>query len=108
MDEDRFHPTDVEVKRDEGVTLTFADGMVAQFDLMQMRLGCPCATCRALRDEGLESWPQPNSPQPLRITDAEFAGAWGLNITWNDGHSTGIYPFEAMRLWAESGNRRAW
>lgn len=100
---DRYHPTNVEVDRQNGVTLTFEDGMVAEFGLVPLRLGCPCATCRALRDEGLEGWPQPNSPMPLSIREASFAGAWGLNITWNDGHSTGIYPFDALREWAESG-----
>ncbi|MBT5139221.1 MAG: DUF971 domain-containing protein [Acidimicrobiaceae bacterium] len=24
-----------------------------------------------------------------------------MNITWNDGHSTGIYPFENLRRWSE-------
>lgn len=101
MDE-RFEAVDLVVKRDEGITITYADDFVARFDLMTVRLGCPCATCRSLRDRGEESWPRPGVPEPLRITDAEFHGAWGLNITWNDGHRTGIYPFEALRRWAES------
>ena len=33
----------------------------------------------------------PTSSRPLRVVDAELVGAWGLGITWNDGHSTGIY-----------------
>jgi len=32
---------------------------------------------------------------------AELVGAWGLSVTWNDGHSTGIYPFESLRRWRE-------
>jgi DUF971 family protein len=38
---------------------------------------------------------------PLRIDNAELHGAWGLSVTWNDGHSTGIYPFESLRRWRE-------
>ena len=102
---DRYEPVDVEVKRDAGVTITFADDVVAEFNLIELRLGCPCAECRNLRDRGDESWPRPHSPLPLRITDADFHGAWGLSVTWNDGHSTGIYPFEALRRWAETGDR---
>jgi len=30
-----------------------------------------------------------------------FHGARELNITWNDGYSTGIYTFEALRRWTE-------
>ena len=40
---------------------------------------------------------------PLRIDDANLHGAWGLAITWNDGHATGIFPFEALRRWDEEG-----
>jgi DUF971 family protein len=97
---DEVLPTAIEVRREEGVSLTFPDGHVATFGLEQLRLACPCATCRTLRDQGQASWPRPSSPQPLTITHAELHGAWGLSITWNDGHATGIYPFEALRRWS--------
>ena len=99
--EDRYAPQDLVVKRDEGLTITFVDGHVATFNLMEVRLGCPCATCRGLRDQDEDVWPRPGSPRPLRIEDAKLHGAWGLNITWNDGHATGIYPFDALRRWSE-------
>lgn len=99
--EDRNEPVDLVVKRDEGVTITFADGHVAQFNLVDLRLGCPCATCRGLRDQGEEVWPRPGSPTPLRIQDARLHGAWGLNLTWNDSHATGIFPFDALRRWSD-------
>ncbi len=99
--EDHIEVAGVEVDRERGVTITFGDGLVAEFDLMSLRLACPCATCRSLRDKEEEVWPQPSSPQPLRITGADLYGAWGLNVTWNDGHATGIYPFDALRNWAE-------
>lgn len=101
MVDQRNEPADIEVKRDEGVTITFADGHVARLALMDLRLGCPCATCRSLRDRGEDVRPGPTSPVPLRITDAALHGAWGLHLTWNDGHATGIFPFDALRRWSE-------
>jgi DUF971 family protein len=101
--EDRLEPSQIEVARDESVTVTFGDGYVARFDLLALRHGCPCATCRAQRDQGEAVWPRPGSPQPLRVEDARLHGAWGLAITWNDGHSTGIFPFELLRRWHEAG-----
>ncbi len=103
MNDDRYQPADIDVVRDERVTLTFVDGYVATFDLPALRLGCPCAGCRALRDRGEPVWPRPGSPTPLRIEQADLHGAWALTITWNDGHATGIFPFEALRRWHESG-----
>lgn len=99
MIDERFQAEKIDVDRKAGVTLTFHDGHVARFDLMQLRLGCPCATCRSLRERGEEGWPRPGSPEPLRIETAALCGAWGLTITWNDGHDTGIFPFESLRLW---------
>jgi DUF971 family protein len=99
---ERTEALDVLVKRDEGLVIRFADDLVATFDLMEVRLKCPCATCRSLRDQGQDVWPRPGSPLPLRIDDAKFHGAWGIHLTWNDGHATGIFPFESFRLWCES------
>ena len=83
--------------------LTWTDGVGGSLGLVAIRLACPCAGCRSARDQGREPWPEPNSPTPLALTSAELVGAWGRGITWNDGHSTGIYPFEALRRWVESG-----
>jgi len=101
--DDRYEPDTVEVVRDEGVTITFVDGYVLDFDLLTLRTGCPCAACRGLRDRGEVAWPRPGSPTPLRIENAEYHGAWGLAISWNDGHRTGIFSFEFLRLWHERG-----
>lgn len=98
MDE-RTEPKTIDVAKDEGVTITFADGTVARFGLEELRRACPCATCRGLRDRGEAAWPRPGSPTPLRIDDASLHGAWGLAIVWNDGHATGIYPFDSLRGW---------
>lgn len=97
-----FEPVDVDVKRDLGLSVTFVDGYVARFEVAELRLNCPGATCRNLRDRDEDVWPRPGSPTPLRIADAELHGAWGIRITWNDTHATGIYPFEELRRWSES------
>jgi len=99
--DERYEPAKIDVDRETGVTLTYLDGLVAQFDLLALRQGCPCAACRALRDQGEPAWPRPGSPTPLRIESAALHGAWGLAITWNDGHATGIFPFDALRRWHE-------
>lgn len=99
----RFEPETIDVARDEAVTIKFADGEVARFGLESLRTNCPCATCRGLRDRGEPAWPRPSSPVPLRVEHAELHGAWGLAVTWNDGHATGIFPFESLRRWHEGG-----
>lgn len=86
----------IDIERDRGLTLVFGDGLECFFSTDELRLACPCATCRGYRDAGQEVWPR-GGPEPARIEDAQLVGAWGLGILWNDGHSTGIYPFESLR-----------
>jgi ATP-binding protein involved in chromosome partitioning len=40
-------------------------------------------------------------PVDVRPVQAALVGAYGLRITWSDGHGTGIYPFERLRTLAE-------
>ena len=46
--DDRYDLVDLDVQRSSGITATYADSYVASFELVELRLGCPCATCRAL------------------------------------------------------------
>jgi DUF971 family protein len=105
--DDRTQAIDIDVVRDVGVTITFADDYLAEFNLTELRLSCPCAECRNMRANGDESWPTPSSPKPLRISDVELHGGWGLRIEWNDGHGTGIFPFRSLRSWAEKKSHGA-
>jgi DUF971 family protein len=89
-------PVTIDVRRDDGVTLTWADGATSRFGLEELRRHCPCAECRGRRDRAQPVWPLPSSPQPLRIVDAKLVGAWGIGFTWNDGHTTGIYSWELL------------
>jgi DUF971 family protein len=92
-------PLDIAVDREHGVTVTWVDGTISTFGLEELRVNCPCAACRSRRDRGEPTWtPQPH--QALHIVDAELVGAWGLGLSWNDGHTTGIYPWVILRVWA--------
>jgi DUF971 family protein len=94
-----IEPTGVEVDRAEGITLAWPDGATSRFELEELRVNCPCAECRGLRERQLPVWPKPASPLPLRVEDAELVGAWGISFRWNDGHTTGIYSWTILRAW---------
>jgi DUF971 family protein len=98
-----FDVVNVTVDRDSHVEITFADDKVCRFELIDLRRACPCATCRTDRERGrhMKLMPLPT------ISNAQFVGAYALGITWNDGHSTGIYPFDALRRWCDTGRAAA-
>lgn len=92
----------VEVE-DGSLVVSWADGHVSRYDLVDLRRRCPCAQCRELRARGEAVWPKPGVPEPLAVVGAELAGGWGLSLQWNDRHETGIYPWDELRSWCACG-----
>lgn len=93
-------PVDIAIERKRAVTITFADHTVCEFPVDALRAACPCATCRGRRERGEVAWPQRGA---INIVHAELNGAWGLSITWSDGHDTGIYAWTVLRRWWDNG-----
>lgn len=98
---------DVSIERAETVTITFDDGVVCVFGVGELRAACPCATCRGLRDRGGVAWPRQGQSPSIEIRDAQFSGAWGVSISWSDGHSDGIYAWANLRRWWLTGFEHA-
>ncbi|HEV3365199.1 MAG TPA: DUF971 domain-containing protein [Acidimicrobiia bacterium] len=92
-------PADIEVDREHGVTIEWDDGHMSRFGLEELRLNCPCAECRTLRERSVVVWPRPGAPDPLRVETAELVGGYGMSVVWNDTHRTGIYSWETLRAW---------
>lgn len=91
----------IDVERDRGLTIVFGDGRSCFFANDDLRRNCPCATCRELRSSGQVAWPRGDAPAEAKVVEAELVGNWGISFDWNDGHGTGIFPFESLRSWCE-------
>ena len=99
-------PASIDVDRQAGITLTWPDALVGRFELLELRVNCPCAECRERRRRGEVIWPRPGHPQPLLMLDAHLVGAFGIGFEWNDGHHTGIYTWDALRTWSTASTAR--
>jgi prepilin-type processing-associated H-X9-DG protein len=95
-----LEPASIAIDREVGVTLSWADGHVAQFELAELRVNCPCAACHQRRRAGEDVWPRSGFAEPIRMLDARLVGAFGIAFDWNDGHGTGIYNWEMLRRWS--------
>jgi DUF971 family protein len=94
--DDAAAPVDVDIDRLHGVTITWADGRVVEYGLVDLRRSCTCAECRGKRERGQRVGPAPGAEGDLSIVDAELHGGWGIAFTWSDGHSAGIYAWEVL------------
>lgn len=85
-----------------GLTLGWSDGLTASLSWGALRDRCPCATCKAKRE-------QPPAPatllpvlavseaQPVKALRLVPVGNYAYGIHFNDGHATGIYSLKFLR-----------
>ncbi|MDT8369394.1 MAG: DUF971 domain-containing protein [Longimicrobiales bacterium] len=80
--------------------IRWQDGAVSEFAPRPLRLRCPCAGCVDERTGERILVPEMVSPD-VYPTAIHRVGRYALRFVWSDGHSTGIYPFEYLRRWAD-------
>jgi prepilin-type processing-associated H-X9-DG protein len=98
----------VHVKTGAGVDITWADGHVSHYEFAYLREECPCATCNDERGKkeafaataapGGSSFPAlPMFKAKARAQAATVVGNYAVQISFTDGHSTGIYSYAHLR-----------
>jgi len=78
------------------LAILWQDGVESLYPVRELRLACGCAACvDEWTGEGrLDPASVPEDVHPLKI---ESVGRYAIQISWSDGHETGIYPFERLR-----------
>ena len=96
--------TPTTIRQQDGRTLAieWADGTQSLIDVRALRLACGCAHC-------VDEWSgaallAPDSvPEDVRPVAIQAVGRYAIQISWSDGHDTGIYPFERLRSLSDRG-----
>lgn len=99
-------PRPTTMKREGDVLhITWDDGVTTRVSWQTLRQQCPCASClderskpsdpfRVLKSHEVEAGPlAPKAMKPI--------GHYAYQITWNDGHDSGIYTLETLRKLGE-------
>ncbi len=80
----------------DGTTLKWPDGEEITVRNRDLRRSCRCAICvneltgdQILKDEDIKGNIAPKTITPL--------GNYAIGIEWNDGHTSGIYPYQTIR-----------
>jgi DUF971 family protein len=103
----RRKPTSVKihVSTGAGVDITWADGHASHYDFPYLRDECPCATCNDEREKKREfasTGPASAAALPMfkpkaRAKAASVVGNYAIQITFTDGHATGIFSYDHLR-----------
>jgi len=88
------------------MAILWDDGRETVYSFRLLRKECPCATCRDMRRKAQEKPLGERMELRLVSDDApsedpvlsrvDWVGNYALKLTWDDGHDTGIYPFEYL------------
>lgn len=96
-------PTNLDLKQDQGLTITWDDGTTSFYPVAYLRRMSPSAEARDLRDK-LAKNPLTVLPAgsgggagTLRAIGAELVGNYAIRIRFSDGHHTGIYSWTYLR-----------
>jgi len=78
--------------------IDWSDGVTTRLEHWILRGFCPCAACQG--HEGpiryVETTDNPGGALELR--DIRRVGNYALGLGWGDGHASGIYTFQYLRL----------
>ena len=98
-------PRHLDLKRSEGLTITWHDGSTSFLTVKYLRRMSPSAEARTMRSE-IEANPLTVIPAgnggPLTAEELELVGSYAVRIRFSDGHDTGLYTWAYLRTLANS------
>lgn len=93
-------PRRIDLKKDEALTIEWADGAVSVYPIEKLRRLSPSADMRELRQQ-MQRDPLTILPSGaggrVVATDAELVGNYAIRISFSDGHATGLYSWAYLR-----------
>ena len=94
----------------EGLKIDWNDGANTFVSWRDLRTNCPCASCIEVRAKPVDPFrvltPQEAAAGPPEPVSMKPVGHYAYQITWNDGHSTGIYPIDQLRALSTAQGER--
>ena len=95
-----MHAKQLKILDKEKLFVKWDDGKESTITLKYLRDECPCANCKGetiLLKSYRPQLPQTQAPDMYKIKKIELVGSYAVQITWKDGHNTGIYSWEYLK-----------
>lgn len=107
-------PRQIKIKDKSFLFINWDQNSSSSISLKYLRDECPCANCKG-ETVLLKSYrpPRPTmiTPEMYKIKNIETVGGYAIQISWKDGHNTGIYSWEYLKKLAEdesSGKKQSY
>lgn len=98
-------PTKIEPFSPTEMSMSWNNGGQYVVPYVEIRYYCPCAGC--VDEHTGERTIQKSSINPdLRATDVQLIGRYAIQISWSDGHNTGMYHYDRLFELCEKQGRK--
>jgi DUF971 family protein len=97
-------PKKIKIADKKSLEITWKDDSTGSIDLKYLRDQCPCASCKGetiLLRTYRPPKPQMAIPGMYNVKAIDQVGGYAIQITWKDGHNTGIYTWEYLKQLTE-------
>ncbi len=93
-------PASISLTEKGDMRVEWPDGLDGEISPYDLRISCPCALC-VDEDTGKRMLNPDRVPLDVKINGMDKVGRYAISITFSDGHNTGIYKFDRLRMLAE-------
>ena len=99
-----MNPIKIKLIEKKELLIIWDDKNESVLELRELRKRCPCATCLAERDKQSKMYIPLFAENQVTIKSINQIGNYAVQITWNDGHNTGIYEYNFLKNFSEKTN----
>ncbi|GBD87462.1 hypothetical protein BMS3Abin03_01394 [bacterium BMS3Abin03] len=95
-----MNPRKINIVDNDKLRIVWDDDHKSLITLKYLRDECPCAGCKG-ETVLLKTYRPPTppviTPGMYKIKNIETVGDYAIQITWQDGHNTGIYSWDYLK-----------
>lgn len=100
-----MNPVKIKLLDKKDLLINWDDGREDILNLKTLRKLCPCATCLAEREKQNDFYIPIFAQNQINVQSINQVGSYAISISWQDGHSTGIYEYTFLRKLSENINK---
>lgn len=79
------------------LAIVWDDGHHGRHTTLTLRKYCPCAGCKSESESNENAMFPIIKPGQFELQGIEPVGNYAIQLTWGDGHKTGIYTYDHLR-----------
>ena len=102
-----MNPKQIKIVDKTKLSIKWDDDSESIISLRYLRDECPCANCKGetiLFKTYRPEKKSEESPGMYKIKNIETVGGYAIQISWGDGHNTGIYTWDYLKKLSTSEN----